>query len=345
MEHGAPAEILYSNKPHIGTDILINVVKNIRKTIISCGGEFRFDTKLTDIRLNEAGRVSGIEVNNSEIIPCDIAVLAIGHSARDTFKMLLDKKLDMIPKAFAVGVRMEHPQSMINEYAYGENIYELPSASYKVTYKADEGRGVYSFCMCPGGYVVNASSEPERLCVNGMSYSKRDSANANSAIVVTVTPDDYGNESPLAGVEFQRALEEAAYKECGGKIPCQTFGSFKANISCKEMGSVVPCTKGANAIGNLRNILPEYICEPIISGVTNFARQIPGFDMDDAVLSAVESRTSSPVRIIRDDVTLMSNIKGILPCGEGAGYAGGITSAAVDGIRVAEAIVKGAYDE
>lgn len=344
VDHGAPAEILYSNKPHIGTDILVKVVKNIRKTIINNGGEFRFNTKLTDLEVKN-GAICGIEVNNSEKIPCDIVVLAIGHSARDTFEMLLKKKIDMIPKAFAVGVRIEHPQTMINEYAYGENIYELPSASYKVTYKADEGRGVYSFCMCPGGYVVNASSEPEKLCINGMSYSGRNSANANSAIVVTVTPADFGNDSPLSGVEFQRKLEAAAFRECDGKIPCQTFGSFKANVPCKELGTVVPCTKGESAIGNLRNILPEYICEPIVMGIKNFARQIPGFDMDDAVLLAVEARTSSPVRIVRDDNNLMSNILGLMPCGEGAGYAGGITSAAVDGIRVAEAIVKGAYDE
>lgn len=340
VEYGAPAEILYSNKPHIGTDILVDVVRNIRNEIIKLGGEVRFDTKFTDIIMSDnEERVKAIEINDNEEIPCDILVLALGHSARDTFEMLLNKNVQMIPKAFAVGVRMEHPQKMIDEYAYGDNIYELPAANYKVTYKANEGRGVYSFCMCPGGYVINASSEKERLCINGMSYSKRDSANANSAIVVTVTPEDYGDDSPLSGMEFQRKLERSAFTEGAGKIPAQTFGSFRDDKPCDGFKSVIPCTKGAVKIANLRNILPEYICQPIIDGVNNFARQIPGFDMDDAVLLAVESRTSSPVRILRDE-TMMSNIKGIIPCGEGAGYAGGITSAAVDGMRVAEAIAK-----
>lgn len=359
VEYGAPEEILYSNKPHIGTDILIEVVKNIRNDIIECGGEIRFDSKMTDICFlsdnedhcrdsisqNNEGRqsekekrIGAVVVNGSERIPCDVLVLALGHSARDTFKMLLDKGLEMIPKAFAVGVRMEHPQQMIDEYAYGENIYELPSASYKVTHKAEKGRGVYSFCMCPGGYVVNASSEENRLCINGMSYSARDSKNANSAIVVTVSPEDYGTDSPLAGVEFQRRLEEAAFREGNGKIPCQTYGSFKENQECNELEDVVPCTKGDICISNLHKILPSYVCDTIVEGVESFARQIPGFDRKDAVLLAVESRTSSPVRIVRDD-KMMSNVLGIIPCGEGAGYAGGITSAAVDGIRAAEAVV------
>ena len=340
VEHGAPEEILYSNKPHIGTDILIDVVRNIRNTIIKNGGEIRFDSKMTDIILSDdKKRITGVVINGKEKLSCDTLVLALGHSARDTFYMLYEKGLIMTPKAFAVGVRMEHPQGMIDEYAYGENIYEMPSASYKVTHKADGGRGVYSFCMCPGGYVVNASSEKEHLCINGMSYSARDGKNANSAIVVTVDPKDYGDASPLEGIEFQRRLESAAYSLAQGKIPCQTYGSFRDETPCEKFGAVTPSTKGEAVISDLRKILPQYICDTIIEGVEGFARQIPGFNREDAILLAVESRTSSPLRIERGE-DLMSNIDGIIPCGEGAGYAGGITSAAVDGIRVAEACVR-----
>lgn len=340
VEHGAPEEILYSNKPHIGTDILIDVVRNIRMSILQYGGEIRFDSKMTDIVLSDDKmRVTGVVVNDKETLPCDLVVLALGHSARDTFFMLYEKGLHMTPKAFAVGVRMEHPQGMIDEYAYGENIYEMPSASYKVTHKAQGGRGVYSFCMCPGGYVVNASSEKEHLCINGMSYSAHDGKNANSAIVVTVNPEDYGDTSPLCGVEFQRELERAAYKLLQGKIPCQTYGSFRDGTPCEEFGAITPSTKGEAVLSDLRKILPKYICDTIIEGVEGFARQIPGFNREDAILLAVESRTSSPLRIERDE-DLMSNVFGIIPCGEGAGYAGGITSAAVDGIRAAEAVVR-----
>lgn len=337
VEFGADKEILYSSKPHIGTDVLVDVVKNMRNEIIRLGGEVRFNCKMTDI-VCENNRVTGIIVNDTDKIACDVLVLALGHSARDTFYMLNRNGIDMRAKAFAVGVRIEHPQKMIDEYAYGENIYELPAASYKVTHKAELGRGVYSFCMCPGGYVVNASSENERLCINGMSYSKRDSENANSAIVVTVTPDDYGDTSPLSGIEFQRKLEEAAYTEGNGNIPCQTYKSFKEGTVCTGFANVVPVTKGGISIANLRNILPDYICRSIVEGIEGFSRQIPGFNMEDAILFAVESRTSSPVRIVRDDKSFMCNIEGIYPCGEGAGYAGGITSAAIDGIKIAEAI-------
>ncbi|MCM1468774.1 MAG: FAD-binding protein, partial [Alistipes sp.] len=245
----------------------------------------------------------------------------------------------MEQKSFAVGVRVEHPQKMIDDYAYGENIYELPPASYKVTYKAREDRGVYSFCMCPGGFVVNASSEEGRLCVNGMSYSKRDGENANSAVVVTVTPKDYEafGGGPLAGIAFQRDLEEKAYKAGKGKIPCQTYKGFKEDRESTEFGEISPCTKGAFTTANLRRIFPETICRCIMEGMEGFAKQLPGFNREDAVLCGVESRTSSPVRMVRNE-DLTGSFEGIYPCGEGAGYAGGITSAAVDGIRVAEAI-------
>ncbi|MGN0161605.1 MAG: NAD(P)/FAD-dependent oxidoreductase [Lachnospiraceae bacterium] len=347
VEFGAGEEILYSNKPHIGTDVLMNVVHNMREEILRLGGEILFNTKMIDLCIDDKeSKIKGIVVSKQDessnwkerVIPCDRLVLALGHSARDTFKMLYERHLTMEAKPFAVGVRVEHPQQMIDDYEYGENIYELPAASYKVTYRAtQEERGVYSFCMCPGGYVVNASSEKNRLCINGMSYSDRGGKNANSAIVVTVRPEDYGKDHPLAGIEFQRQLEDRAFLAGKGKIPCQTYGSFKEHTLCGEWGKVQPNTKGAVEPADLHEILPEYICEPIIKGMEHFARQIPDFNREDAILLAVESRTSSPLRILRNE-KLMSNVGGIYPCGEGAGYAGGITSAAVDGIRVAEAL-------
>lgn len=333
VEFGAKEEILYDAKPHIGTDILVDIVRGMRKEIENLGGRVFFDTKLVDI--NYDTKINSVELSTGEVLPCDSLILCIGHSARDTFEMLHKNGIDMMPKSFAVGVRIEHPQQLINDYAYGENIYEMDAASYKVTHRSDK-RGVYSFCMCPGGYVVNASSEKERLCINGMSYSDRGSANANSAIVVTVTPEDYKMDTPLSGVEFQRQLESAAYKAGNGKIPVQTYGSFKSNK--ENVLKLQSCTKGRIQEANLHEVLPEYICESIIEGIEGFARQIPDFNMDEAIISAVESRTSSPVRIIRDE-NLFSNIMGIIPCGEGAGYAGGIISAAVDGIRAAEAAV------
>lgn len=337
VEFGAPKEILYVAKPHIGTDILTKIVFRMREEICRLGGTVYFDSKMTDICVENNERF--ITINATRRVPFDRLVLALGHSARDTFEMLYAKGVFMEPKSFAVGVRVEHPQELIDEYAYGENIYELPAASYKVTYKAKEGRGVYSFCMCPGGYVVNASSEEGRLCVNGMSYSKRDGKNANSAVVVTVTPDDYRQfgHGALAGIAFQRDLEEKAYREGRGKIPCQTYKSFKENGNDASFGEIVPCTKGAVIAANLRHILPEALCASIIEGMEGFARQLSGFNRADALLLGVESRTSSPVRILRNE-QFVSNFDRVYPCGEGAGYAGGITSAAIDGIRVAEAI-------
>ncbi len=335
---GAPDNILYDGKPHIGTDILKDVVKNMRNFIIESGGSFRFNTKLTDVIIKD-GKISQIEVNYSERIPCDVLVLAIGHSARDTFKMLYDKSVTMEQKSFAVGVRIEHPQMMINYNQYGEEYYnKLPAAPYKLAKTVQTGRNVYSFCMCPGGYVVNASSEREMLAVNGMSYSKRDSNNANSAMIVNVTPQDFGSDSPLAGLEFQRNLESLAYREGNGKVPVQLFGDFKKNIISKDLGDIIPCIKGEYTFANLNNVLPKYISESLTLGIDSFAGIIKDYNRYDAVLSGVESRTSSPLRIIRDE-NFESNIKGLYPCGEGAGYAGGITSAAMDGIKVAEAII------
>lgn len=346
VKFGAKPEITYVNKPHIGTDILYDIVKNMRQEIIRLGGQVKFNTKLTDIH-TENGKINSITVKNtakggdgsSENISCQVLVLALGHSARDTFEMLEEKKLRMEPKSFAVGVRVEHPQSMINKKMYGTEAHELlEAADYKVTYNTPDKRGVYSFCMCPGGYVVNASSEEKRLAVNGMSYSGRDGSNANSAIIVTVTPEDYGKESPLDGMYFQRNLEEKAYTEGKGAVPVQRFEDFEKNICSEELGSVRPMIKGEYRLSNLRNIFPEYISSSLIDGIHGFSKQIEDFDMPDAVMSGVESRSSSPVRINRND-KLESDIKGIYPCGEGAGYAGGITSAAMDGIRVFEAIM------
>ena len=358
VEHGADESITYEAKPHIGTDRLVYIVQSIRKEIESLGGEVRFNTRLVDIDLekltpgvlsDEKGtdrRVKGITVENSgnrEYIPCDCLVLAIGHSARDTFYMLKDK-LTMEQKAFAVGLRIEHRQELINIHEFGDGKYKnyMP-ASYKLTHKASNGHGVYSFCMCPGGYVVNASSEEGMLAVNGMSYSKRDSENANSALIVTVDNRDFGSEDVLAGIEFQRRLEKKAYELGGGRVPVQRFGDFRENRTTTESAlssnTVKPCIKGGYTAANLRELLPAELCDALIEGVTSFDRQIPGYADPDAMFAGVESRTSSPVRINRDDKLQALGISGLYPCGEGAGYAGGITSAAVDGIKVYEAIV------
>lgn len=339
VEAGANPEILYVNKPHVGTDVLKVVIRNIREEIIRQGGEVHFQTKMTDFIRQADGSIT-ILTDQQDSYHTDSVVLAIGHSARDTFAVLKEKKLFMQPKSFAVGVRVEHPQSIINEHQYGTaEIGDLPVADYKVTHKLPDGRGVYSFCMCPGGYVVNASSEENMLAVNGMSYSKRDSKNANSAIIVTVTPEDYQSNDVLSGVEFQRKLERAAYNAGNGKIPAQLFGDFKQNVASSVLGDVEPCTKGAYELTNLREIFPKFISHSIAEGIDAFERQIKGYSRKDAVLLGVESRTSSPVKILRNE-EFVSSIPGIYPCGEGAGYAGGITSAAMDGMKVAEAIIQ-----
>ncbi len=371
VEHGAPEEILYKNKPHIGTDVLSTVVKNIREDIKACGGEICFDTKLTDV-LIENGAVTGIEIAKRdrsrlgageaksegtrcnkerhciplsypiEKIPCSALILALGHSARDTFEMLYRRGLRMEKKAFAVGVRMEHKQELISKNQYGTEYVHLSAADYKVTHQCENGRGVYSFCMCPGGYVVNASSEEGRLVVNGMSYHDRAGENANSAIIVTVGPEDFMKipgavDTPLAGMEFQRYYEGLAYQTGKGKVPVQRYGDLLRNQESDKIGHIKPNIRGNYNLANLRDCLPEYLIESILEGVWAFDKNIPGFADEDAILSGVEMRTSSPLRIIRDE-TLESNRKGIYPCGEGAGYAGGIVSAAVDGIKVFEAL-------
>lgn len=331
VENGANSNILYKNKPHIGTDVLRNVIINMRNKIIKMGGTFKFNTTLNDIKIEDK-KLKSIIVNDEEI-NTDILILAIGHSARDTFHMLYEKNILMNPKPFAVGVRISHPQDMINKSQYG--CVKIDAASYKLTYKASNNRGVYSFCMCPGGYVVNASSEEDKLAINGMSNHSRDTKCANSAIVVTITPDDYGN-SPLDGIEFQRRLEEKAFKLGNGLIPVQLFKDYKENKVSTEFG-FDPCFKGNYKFADINKIFPEYINESLKEAIDYFDTKIKGFNRDDAIIAAVESRTSSPIRIERDEL-FNSNIKGIYPIGEGAGYAGGITTSAIDGLKVVEII-------
>lgn len=347
VEFGAEEDILYESKPHIGTDILIKVVENMRKQILALGGEIHFQSQVTDLKIS-GGQLTALQINGSEWLDTETAVLAIGHSARDTFEMLLERSVPMRSKPFAVGVRMEHPQKMINENQYGTDYpASLPAAAYKLTRQISENRGVYSFCMCPGGYVVNASSEEEMTAVNGMSYHARDGENANSAMIISVRPEDFGSDAPLAGVEFQRMLEKAAYREGKGKIPVQLFGDFCKNRVSETLGEIRPNTRGAWTFGNVRSIFPENLAAGLEEGIKSCEQLIPGFAREDALLLGVESRTSSPVRIERTAETLESEIKGLYPCGEGAGYAGGIMSAAMDGIKVAEAIAmkfKPCYD-
>lgn len=338
-EFGAPGEILYLQKPHIGTDVLKQVVRGIREEIIRLGGSFSFETKLVDIETKQ-GKLSKIilERDGKKVTEsCDCLILATGHSARDTFYQLYHRGIYMEPKAFAVGVRVEHLQEMIGRNQYGSYVNVLPAADYKLTYQTREGRGVYSFCMCPGGYVVNASSEEGRLAVNGMSYYARDGVNANSAIIVTVTPEDFG-PGVFAGVEFQRKYEALAYEQGQGKIPVQLLGDFAQNRKSTSFGAYYPAMKGQYLLANVREALPKMVGDAIIESMQAFDRRISGYAREDTILSGIESRTSSPVRILRDEM-LQSNVRGIYPCGEGAGYAGGITSAAMDGIRVAEEII------
>ena len=336
--HGAQPEILYEAKPHIGTDVLRNVVKGIRQQILDWGGEVRFGVR-ADGFCQKDGQIQGVSLSDGSFLEAQAVVLAIGHSARDTFFWLHETGIEMQAKAFAVGLRVEHPQRLINEAMYAAPIpADLPPAPYKVTARAKDGRGVYSFCMCPGGYVVNASSEQGRLAVNGMSYSARGGSNANSAVIVSVTPQDYGALGPLSGIAFQRSLEEKAYALGKGNVPVQRYGEFTDRFSAGHIpDSFTPCIRGKWRKADLSALLPPALTQAFVEGMEQFGRIIPGFDDKNAWLSGVESRTSSPVRICRDE-TLQSALRGLYPCGEGAGYAGGITSAAMDGMRVAEAI-------
>ena len=358
VKHGAPEEIRYDYKPHIGTDILKEIVRSMREEILALGGEVRFETRVTDLRIAD-GRIKGLVLNGEEELPAEHVVLALGHSARDTFSMLVQQKITMEPKPFAIGMRVEHPQELINLSQYGKKeAGALGNAIYKLTAETSEKRGVYTFCMCPGGYVVNASSEEGRLAVNGMSYSGRNSANANSAVIITITPEDYGNsKDPLSGVAFQRKLEEKAYQIGNGKVPVERYGSFKRAIlrtkaqedtdepEAAGMEKVTPCIKGQWTEAPVHEILPDDLNRAFVEGMEAFGRKIRGFNADEVLIEGIESRTSSPVRILRTDSAQSPAVWGLYPCGEGAGYAGGITSAAMDGIFVAEQLARALQEE
>ena len=337
IECGAPEEILYLQKPHIGTNVLRNVVKNLENKIVSLGGTFYFNSTVTDILTND-NHVVGVKINDKDIIDTSVLILAIGHSARDTFEMLYKKNVSMSAKPFAVGVRIQHNQVEIDKAQYGKFYKELHPASYKLTFTASNKRGVYSFCMCPGGYVVNASSICNHLAINGMSNHERDSENANSAIVVTVGPSDFG-DNPMNGIKFQEKLENKAYELGRGQIPVQLLKDYKKNRISSSFGSVNPIFKGNYNFADLNLIFPDYVNEALKESMDYFDKKIHGFGNDDSILAGVESRTSSPVRIERDE-DFVSNILGIYPAGEGAGYSGGITTSAVDGIKVAEKIIQ-----
>lgn len=335
VEMGADSSILFDARPHLGTDVLIRILKSFRARIAELGGSIRFDSCVTDISVKD-GQLTGLTINNRDVIETQAAVFAIGHSARDTIRMLLQNAVIMEPKPFAVGFRIEHPQEMIDRAQYGFSDHSLLGAApYKVSAKTPDGRGVYSFCMCPGGYVINASSEPDRLCVNGMSYSGRDGRNANSAIVVSVLLKDARTSGPLSLMAFQEALEEKTYRLANGAIPQQLYGDFLRNQVSTSYGDFDSVAKGPHAFSNLCELLPPGMTDAFLYGMERFGKQIKGFDRRDAILSGTESRTSSPVRMQRDE-NGVSSIHGLYPAGEGAGYAGGIISAAVDGIRTAE---------
>ena len=341
---GAPEEIMYVNKPHIGTFRLTGVVATMREEMIALGGEVRFESKVTDLLL-EDGAIEGVVLANGTTVRSRHVVMALGHSSRDTFRMLHQRGVFIEPKPFAVGFRIEHPQSLIDKARLGKYAGhpDLGAADYKLVHHAQNGRSVYSFCMCPGGTVVAATSEPERVVTNGMSQYSRNERNANAGIVVGINPAQDFPGGPLAGMELQERLESGAY-ELGGRDYCapgQLVGDFVRGVPSTAWGEVEPSYKPGVRLGDLATSLPGYAIEAIREALPVFGRQIRGFDRDDAVLTGIETRTSSPIRITRDPETLQSlNIRGLYPAGEGAGYAGGILSAGVDGIKVAEAVAK-----
>ena len=351
---GAPEEILYEAHPHIGTDLLREVVVNIRKTIVDLGGEIHFNTKVDDFMIAD-GKVQGVktshrfEPNKSQKFASDHVILAVGHSARDTFEQLYAHKIEMVAKPFAVGARIEHPQKLINKAQYKAfaDHPRLGKASYRLTHQASNERGVYTFCMCPGGYVVPASSEAKMVVTNGMSEHARNETNANSAILVQIQLDDFPSDHPLAGIAFQRELEKKAFVAGGAnyQAPAQLVGDFLANRSSVALGKIEPSYALGVHLTNLHDLFPKAICDAMVEGINAFDKKISGFAMHDAVLTGVESRSSSPVRITRDSETLQStNLSGFYPAGEGAGFAGGIVSSAIDGLKCAECLIKHAID-
>ena len=364
VRHGADPEILYLQKPHVGTDRLIGIVGSMRREIERLGGEVRFGVRMEHLIL-ENGVLKGVRTSGGEIIETEALILATGHSARDTFQNLYADGVPMEAKSFAVGLRVQHPQRMVDVSQYGEKEAEfLSPAPYRLSHQCGDGRGVYSFCMCPGGYVVNASTEQGMTAVNGMSYHDRGSENANAAVIVTVTPEDfrlYGEADPswapgnvpegkgnngqagpgvLSGLVFQRVLERAAYERGNGKIPVQLYGDFREGAISRDWGEVSPCFRGQTEFAPLHEVLPEPLRQAFTEGMEAFGRKLSGYSRPDAILAGVESRTSSPVRIPRGSDLMCHAVSGLYPCGEGAGYAGGITSAAMDGIRTAEALIR-----
>ncbi len=342
VKSGAPEEIMYVSKPHIGTFRLVKMIEEMRGNIIELGGEIRFQQKVTDFDIKD-GQICGLIINDHEKLVTDHVVLAVGHSARDTFQLIYDKGIYVEAKPFSVGFRIEHPQSIIDKARFGPNAGNkiLGAADYKLVHHAKNDRSVYSFCMCPGGTVVAATSEPGRVVTNGMSQYSRNERNANSAIVVGISPEiDYPGH-PLAGIDFQRKLESKAFEVGGGtyNAPGQLIGDFLVNRASTELGKVVPSYKPGITLCNLADVLPAFAIDAIREAIPEFDKQIKGFSLKDAILTGVETRTSSPIRIKRKDDDLQSiNTQGIYPAGEGAGYAGGILSAAIDGIKVAEAV-------
>ena len=346
VRFGASGDILLDAKPHVGTDRLYTVLQNLRREIIDRGGEVRFSHTLTDIEL-DGGSVRALRVSSPEgdyVLPARHVVLAPGHSARDTFEMLRGRGVPMEPKPFAVGVRIEHRQRDMDAAQYKEAAGRpgLPPTSYKLSCHTKEGRGVFSFCVCPGGEVVAAASETDRVVTNGMSEFARDGVNINGGLLVSVTPEDFPSGDTLAGVQFQRALEEAAYRLGGGNYaaPAQRVEDFLAHRPSTGAGKVAPTYRPNVTWCDLHDCLPPFVCEALEEGLPMLGRRLRGFDAPDAVLTAVETRSSSPVRIVRDNLSFQSALRGLYPCGEGAGYAGGIMSAAADGLRVAERILE-----
>ena len=339
---GAPEEILYLSKPHIGTDLLRETVKTLRQEIISHGGEIRFRSRVTDF-LIESGQLTGLVINDQESLDCRVALLGIGHSARDTFATLYERGVTMTPKAFSIGVRIEHPQGLIDHAQYGSaaGTAGLGAADYKLSYHSPNGRSAYTFCMCPGGYVVAAASEANGVVTNGMSEHRRDGQNANAALLVGVQPEDFGGDHPLAGVAFQRQWEGRAFA-LGGQnyhAPAQLVGDFLADRPSTRWGSVTPTYTPGLCLTQLKDCLPDYVVATIKEALLHFDKKIKGFAMADSIMTGVETRSSSPVRINRNDDHL-ANISGLYPMGEGAGYAGGIMSSAVDGVKTAEKIIQ-----
>lgn len=345
-QYGGPEEIIYQNKPHIGTDVLKPLVKNMREDLIQKGAEIRFNTCVKDF-IFEDSQLKALKLSSGEIIETQTAILAIGHSSRDTLEALKELDIDMARKPFAVGVRIEHPQAMVNLSQYEPHTDELleryGAAEYHLTSDTTSGRSVYTFCMCPGGFVVGAASEKDTVVTNGMSEHARNQANANSALLVNINPEDFPSEDILAGVQFQRTIEKKAFDLGGrtGKAPAMTVGAFLDPRKANQISSVVPSYTPGVEMTDLREGLPAFIIDAMKEALPKMDRKLKGFAMDDAIMTGFETRTSSPVRIVRDQETLMStNHQGLYPCGEGAGYAGGIMSSACDGLKVAEKIVE-----